>query len=94
MNSHFTRRRFLVTTAGELSFTDVSPALAADSRPEASTMLLCPLGRTSRIWSIGWTDLMLGERTPGCTWVDWIEVYGYPVNLLSKRYKRPSISPW
>lgn len=33
----------------------------------------------SRVRSIGWTDLMAGEGTPGCTRVDWIEVYGYPV---------------
>ncbi len=32
----------------------------------------------SRVRSIGWTDLMVGEGTPGCTRVDWIEVYGYP----------------
>lgn len=33
----------------------------------------------SRVRSIGWTDLMVGEGSPGCTRVDWIEVYGYPV---------------
>jgi len=32
----------------------------------------------SRVRSIGWTDLMVGEGTPGCTRVDWIEVYGHP----------------
>jgi len=32
----------------------------------------------SRVRSIGWTDLMIGEGTPGCTRVDWIEVYGFP----------------
>jgi hypothetical protein len=29
----------------------------------------------SRVRSIGWTDLTRGNGTPGCTRVDWIEVY-------------------
>lgn len=29
-----------------------------------------------RVRSIGWTDLMVGEGSGGCTRVDWIEVYG------------------
>ena len=33
----------------------------------------------SRVRSIGWTDLMIGEGSPGCTRVDWIEVYGKPL---------------
>lgn len=36
----------------------------------------------SRVRSIGWTDLMVGEGTPGCTRVDWLEVYGYPTTAL------------
>jgi len=36
----------------------------------------------SRVRSIGWTDLMVGEGTPGCTRVDWIEVYGHPATAL------------
>lgn len=38
----------------------------------------------SRVRSIGWTDLMVGEGTPGCTRVDWIEVYGYPAGAEVK----------
>jgi hypothetical protein len=38
----------------------------------------------SRVRSIGWTDLMVGAGTPGCTRVDWIEVYGYPVEPEAK----------
>jgi len=34
-----------------------------------------------RVRSIGWTDLMIGEGTPGCTRVDWIEVYGHPAGM-------------
>jgi predicted aldo/keto reductase-like oxidoreductase len=49
MNSHFTRRRFLVTTAGGLSLASASPDHAADSRPDVSTM---PLGKTGRMISI------------------------------------------
>lgn len=30
----------------------------------------------SRVRSIGWTDLMVGKGSNGCTRVDWIEVYG------------------
>lgn len=52
MNSHFTRRRFLATTAGGLSLAGASPALAAGSGPEASTMPLRPLGKTGRMISI------------------------------------------
>lgn len=52
MNLHFTRRRFLATTAGGLSLASAPPALAADSRPEASTMPLRPLGKTGRMISI------------------------------------------
>ncbi len=52
MNSHFTRRRFLATTAGGLSLASASPALATDSRPEVSTMPLRPLGKTGRMISI------------------------------------------
>jgi predicted aldo/keto reductase-like oxidoreductase len=52
MNSHFTRRRFLVTTAGGLSLASASPAHAADSRPDVSTMPLRPLGKTGRMISI------------------------------------------
>ncbi len=29
----------------------------------------------TRVRSVGWTDLMVGESSPGCTRVDWIEVY-------------------
>lgn len=32
-----------------------------------------------RVRSIGWTDLMIGENSPGSTRVDWIEVYGKPL---------------
>lgn len=32
-----------------------------------------------RLRSVGWTDLMIGEGSPGCTRVDWIEVYGRTV---------------
>lgn len=42
----------------------------------------------NRVRSIGWTDLKIGEGTPGCTRVDWIEVYGYPVALDSS-HERP-----
>lgn len=38
----------------------------------------------SRIRSVGWTDLMVGNGSPGCTRVDWIEVYGYPVGSKVK----------
>lgn len=38
----------------------------------------------SRVRSIGWTDLLVGKGTPGCTRVDWIEVYGYPVGSKVK----------
>ncbi len=34
----------------------------------------------SRVRSVGWTDLMKGEGSAGCTRVDWIEVYGKAVN--------------
>ena len=33
----------------------------------------------SRIRSVGWTDLQVGKGSPGCTRVDWIEVYGKAV---------------
>ncbi|RJP20640.1 MAG: hypothetical protein C4527_24705 [Candidatus Omnitrophota bacterium] len=33
----------------------------------------------SRVRSIGWTDLRIGAGTPGCTRVDWIEVYGLSI---------------
>ncbi len=33
----------------------------------------------SQVRSVGWTDLQIGEGSPGCTRVDWIEVYGKSV---------------
>jgi hypothetical protein len=32
-----------------------------------------------RVRSVGWTDLMVGEGSSGCTRVDWIEVHGTTV---------------
>ena len=32
--------------------------------------------KLGRVRSIGWTDLMTGKVSKGCTRVDWIEVYG------------------
>lgn len=52
MNSHFTRRRFLTTTAGGLSVAGAHPALAAGSKPLAAAMPLRPLGKTGRMISI------------------------------------------
>jgi len=36
-----------------------------------------------KVRSIGWTDLMVGAGSPGCTRVDWIEVYGRAVPTRS-----------
>jgi hypothetical protein len=33
----------------------------------------------SKVEEIGWTDLMTGGSTPASSRVDWIEVYGWPV---------------
>ena len=52
MNSSFTRRRFLMTTAGGLSLAGVCPALAAGSKPSTATMPLRPLGKTGRMISV------------------------------------------
>ncbi|HUV62457.1 MAG TPA: aldo/keto reductase [Sedimentisphaerales bacterium] len=52
MNSHFTRRRFLTTTAGGLSLAGTYPALGAGSKTPASAMPLRPLGKTGRMISI------------------------------------------
>ena len=50
MKSHFSRRRFLATTAGGLSFSGASPVLAAGVK--SATMPLRPLGKTGRMISI------------------------------------------
>jgi hypothetical protein len=34
----------------------------------------------SRVEQIGWTDLMVDGGTPASSRVDWIEVYGKPVD--------------
>lgn len=34
-----------------------------------------------RVRSVGWTDLMVGGSSKGCTRVDWIEVYGKEIRL-------------
>ena len=52
MNSHFTRRGFLTTTAGGLSLAGAYPALGAGSKAETATMPLRPLGKTGRMISI------------------------------------------
>ncbi|MCC7334128.1 MAG: hypothetical protein IT422_03470 [Pirellulaceae bacterium] len=39
--------------------------------------------KLDRVRSIGWTDLMTGKISKGCTRVDWIEVYGRAVEPLS-----------
>jgi predicted aldo/keto reductase-like oxidoreductase len=52
MNSHFTRRRFLTTTAGGLSLAGAYPAFGAGLKPLAATMPLRPLGKTGRMISI------------------------------------------
>lgn len=52
MNSHFSRRRFLATTAGGLSLAGASPSLAAGAEPQTATMPLRPLGKTGRMISI------------------------------------------
>jgi predicted aldo/keto reductase-like oxidoreductase len=52
MNSHFTRRGFLTTTAGGLSLAGAHPALAAGAKPQTTTMPLRPLGKTGRMISI------------------------------------------
>lgn len=51
MNSYFTRRAFLTTTAGGLSLTGTYPALGTHNTP-ASAMPLRPLGKTGRMISI------------------------------------------
>ncbi|MGK7393448.1 MAG: hypothetical protein ACNS62_02710 [Candidatus Cyclobacteriaceae bacterium M3_2C_046] len=33
----------------------------------------------SRVAEIGWTDLMTGGNSAACSRLDWIEVYGFPV---------------
>ena len=33
----------------------------------------------SRVEEIGWTDLMRGGESAACSRLDWIEVYGRPV---------------
>ncbi|MGW9684692.1 hypothetical protein [Flagellimonas sp. 2504JD1-5] len=33
----------------------------------------------SKVEAVGWTDLMPGGNSDACSRVDWIEVYGYPV---------------
>ena len=38
----------------------------------------------SRVRSVGWTDLMVGDSSKACTRVDWIEVYGRAVRLRSR----------
>ncbi len=40
--------------------------------------------KLGRVRSIGWTDLMTGKISKGCTRVDWIEVYGGDVKPLSR----------
>lgn len=40
--------------------------------------------KLGRVRSIGWTDLMTGKISKGCTRVDWIEVYGSVVEPLSR----------
>jgi hypothetical protein len=35
-----------------------------------------------RVRSVGWTDLMVGEGSGGCTRVDWVEVHGKAVRPL------------
>lgn len=52
MKSHFSRRRFLATTAGGLSVAGASPVLAAGAKSETATMPLRPLGKTGRMISI------------------------------------------
>ena len=52
MKSHFSRRRFLATTAGGLSVAGASPVLAAGVTNETATMPLRPLGKTGRMISI------------------------------------------
>jgi len=43
--------------------------------------------------SIGWTDLMAGAGSPGCTRVDWIEVYGRanPTRTVEQAKQPPNI---
>lgn len=43
-------------------------------RIEAGTIVKEPDLR--RVRSVGWTDLMIGQGSKGCTRVDWIEVHG------------------
>ncbi len=52
MSSHFTRRRFLTTTAGGLSLGGAYPALGASPKTPTSAMPLRPLGKTGRMISI------------------------------------------
>lgn len=52
MKSHFSRRRFLATTAGGFSVAGASPVLAAGVESEMATMPLRPLGKTGRMISI------------------------------------------
>ncbi|WP_420603403.1 hypothetical protein [Flagellimonas sp.] len=33
----------------------------------------------TKVEEIGWTDLMVGGNSDACSRVDWIEVYGYPM---------------
>jgi len=52
MKAHYSRRRFLATTAGGLSVAGASPVFAAGAKAEAATMPLRPLGKTGRMISI------------------------------------------
>jgi hypothetical protein len=52
MKSHYSRRRFLATTAGGFSLAGASAVFAAGEKAETATMPMRPLGKTGRMISI------------------------------------------